>query len=200
MTERVANSRQHRALATILSIVFATAMIGAMTVNAIGEETAPTRITDPFRAEHEALRQHLRHMTTMVGTLAALTPEEQKETMTHIVMCMGTNIQDHNKWEEEFLFPQIDKYSGTAGDASPLTATACNEHHIIGRWVSELKSLASAPEPDIKAFARRADNLLGLVMAHFETEEEILLPVLDAKMSADEFQKQVADKIVPSTH
>lgn len=200
MTRHVAHDWQHGIWGAILFLIVATLMTILLHFTASGEELTPGRATDPFRAEHEALRSHLRHMTTMVGSLAALTPDEQKETMTHIVTCMGSNIQDHNKWEEEFLYPHIDKFSGTAGDASPLTATACNEHHIITRWVSELKGIASAPAPDIKVFARRADNLLGLVMAHFETEEEILLPVLDAKMSADEFKEQVADKIVPSTH
>jgi hypothetical protein len=31
----------------------------------------------------------------------------------------------------------------------------------------------------VKAFTRRTDNLLGLLEAHFEEEEHVLLPILE---------------------
>lgn len=199
MKTHAAHDWQHGIWGAVVFLIVATLMTVMLNLPASGDETTPGRMTDPLRAEHEALRAHLRHMTSMVGNIAAQTPEEQKETMAHVITCMGTNVQNHNKWDEQFVYPQIEKYGATPGIAVGLTATIAYENRIIGRWVSELKNQASMPEPDIKAFARRADNLLGLVMAHFEEEEDVLLPVLDAKMSADEFKKQVADKIEPST-
>ena len=37
------------------------------------------------------------------------------------------------------------------------------------------------------------NNLLGLIWAHFEEEEEVLLPILDRTMSAEEFQREILD-------
>ena len=45
------------------------------------------------------------------------------------------------------------------------------------------------PSPDVKSFTRRAYGLLGLLEAHFEEEEQVLLPILDRTMSKEEFDK-----------
>ena len=53
------------------------------------------------------------------------------------------------------------------------------EHGVVGRWIGELAQEAKRPAPDVKAFTRRTDNLLGLLEAHFEEEEHVLLPILE---------------------
>jgi hypothetical protein len=44
--------------------------------------------------------------------------------------------------------------------------------------LEHLKELV-ADAADAVAFSRRADNLLGVVLAHVELEEEVLFPILD---------------------
>jgi hemerythrin-like domain-containing protein len=68
------------------------------------------------------------------------------------------------------------------------------------RWTDELAALASAPGPDVTAFARRADNLLGLIWAHFEEEEELLLPILDRTMSHEEFEHEIGRHHAQPSH
>lgn len=160
---------------------------------ALADETNQ-RATEGFRALHKELRTHTTHLTALVGKLAKQTPEEQKATMTEIVTCLSENIHSHAKVEEEVLYPVVDRAAGSPADY-PFTATMRYEHRIVGRWITELRSIAGQPSPDITAFARRADNLLGLVSAHFEEEEDILLPVLDAKMTVAQFKKEVLDKL-----
>ncbi len=152
------------------------------------------RATDGFRELHQQLRTHTTHLTALVGKLAKQTPEEQKATMNEIVTCLTENIHSHAKVEEEVLYPVVDKAAGSPVDY-PFTATMRYEHRIVGRWIAELRNNANQPTPDVSAFARRADNLLGLVSAHFEEEEDILLPVLDAKMTVAQFKKEVLDKL-----
>lgn len=41
----------------------------------------------------------------------------------------------------------------------------------------------------MEKLARRADNLLGLIWAHFEEEEEILLPFVDEGVSKAQFEQ-----------
>lgn len=36
---------------------------------------------------------------------------------------------------------------------------------------------------------------MGLLYAHFEDEEEVLLPVLDKTMTPEQFKRDVADKM-----
>ena len=58
------------------------------------------------------------------------------------------------------------------------------------RWIGELGAMAKSPSADAQAFTRRADNLLGLVRAHFESEEDVLLPVLDRTMTPEQFRRR----------
>ena len=51
--------------------------------------------------------------------------------------------------------------------------------------------------PDLEAFARRTDNLLGLLAAHFEEEEEVLLPLVEKGMSPEQFKREIMDKMEP---
>jgi hypothetical protein len=51
---------------------------------------------------------------------------------------------------------------------------------IIAHRIDELVREAGCPEPDSRGFARRGNQLLGLITAHFEEEEEVLLPILDS--------------------
>ena len=67
------------------------------------------------------------------------------------------------------------------------------EHKVVNRWIEELERFAEAEKPDVVAFARRTDNLLGLIWAHFEEEEEVLLPILDRTMTTVEFQREILD-------
>ena len=156
--------------------------------------TANERATEGFRAMHQSLRTHINHMIAMAGQLPKQPAEEQKTTMDEIVTCLTDNIHSHARVEEEVLYPVVDQAAGTTGEFL-FTATMRYEHRIVGRWITELRNNANQPTPDVTAFARRTDNLLGLVTAHFEEEEDILLPVLDAKMTVAQFKKEVLDKM-----
>jgi iron-sulfur cluster repair protein YtfE (RIC family) len=152
------------------------------------------RATEGFRALHQELRTHTTHLTILAGKLPKQSPEEQTATMTEIVTCLTDNIHSHAKIEEDVLYPVVDKASGSPPDY-PFTATMRYEHRIVGRWITELRNNANQPSPDITAFTRRTENLLGLISAHLEEEEDILLPVLDAKMTVAQFKKEVLDKM-----
>lgn len=157
-------------------------------------QEANQRATEGFRALHQELRTHTTHLTILTGKLPKQTPEEQKATMTEIVTCLTDNIHSHAKIEEEVLYPVVDKAAGSPVDY-PFTATMRYEHRIVGRWITELRNNVNQPNPDVVAFARRTENLLGLISAHLEEEEDILLPVLDAKMTVAQFKKEVLDKM-----
>lgn len=59
------------------------------------------------------------------------------------------------------------------------------EHENIYRWIADLRDLADG---DAVAFARRADNLFGVILAHFELEEHVLFPILDRSVSPAAFR------------
>lgn len=147
------------------------------------------RPTAGFRAEHRGVQEHLRHVHDWVGALPTQQPSEQRKTAQKIASFFETHIKPHAEWEERFLYPVVDKLAG--GGSNRFTSTMRYEHRVVGRWIGELRAEADKPTVDAPRFARRADNLLGLIWAHFEEEEEVLLPFIDKGMSKAQFEREL---------
>jgi len=145
--------------------------------------------TAPFRREHVEIKEHLGHLDSMIGGLPAAPAAEQRRTMTMVVKFLDEHIRKHAEWEEAHLYPAIDKR--TLAGAHPFTASMRHEHRIVGRSIDALAAMAGDPASSPATFARSADRLLGLISAHFEEEEEVLLPILDKSMSPEQFEQEL---------
>jgi len=160
--------------------------------------TTPRRTTEPFREEHAAIKEHLRHMSQMIQVIPGGMTEIQKQNMTRLVEALKGHILPHAEWEEKVLYPVIDQKTGSGKYA--FTAAMRHEHRIVERWIDQLASESEKGTPDTTLFVRRADQLLGLILAHFEDEEEVLLPVLDESMTPEEFEREIASQGHPHGH
>jgi len=164
------------------------ALLGAPALAADAEG----RPTEPFRREHQQLHQHLDRVDALVGSLTTARPGEQKAAMNQVVQFLEDDILAHARWEEKALYPAVDKRA--AKGPNPFTASMRYEHKIIERWVGELAAIAQQPKPDPVAFQRQADKILGVIAAHFEEEEQVLLPILDKTMTKQQFEKEIGSK------
>jgi hemerythrin-like domain-containing protein len=95
--------------------------------------------------------------------------------MRAIVSELDACLRPHLSWEERTIHPIVDRFACEGPTA--FSATMRYEHEIIDRWSADLARRAE--ESDFVAFARNADRLLGVVLAHFELEEQVLFPILD---------------------
>lgn len=172
-----------------LSALLSLAMAGLLpaTVRA-AKEPLPTA---GFRAEHATLRQHLAHVRDEVGALPGEPSETQRQTASAVVEFLQKEIAPHGGWEERVLYPLVDRLAG--GGPHRFTATMRYEHRVVARWIDALAAEAAKPTPDYRAFARRADNLLGLLEGHFEEEEQVLLPLIDRSMTRQQFEAAVSE-------
>lgn len=153
-------------------------------------ENTGARTTEPFRNEHAGIREHLGQLAAMIGSLPGSPQPKQRETMQRTVSFLDSHVKPHAEWEDQVLYPVMDHYAGSTA-AHPFTATMRHEHKIIARWIDELARLASASAPDVIGFVRQADQLLGLISAHLENEDQVLLPILDAHMTPEVFLKEL---------
>lgn len=154
-----------------------------------GPALGAERVTQPFRDEHVVIKEHLGHLEQMVDAVVAAAPAERSAAMERVVNAFEDHIAAHAAWEEEYLYPVVDRLAGNT--EYPFTAAMVQEHRIVGRWIGALREIQAGASPDARAFARQATKLIGLIQAHFEDEEEVLLPVIDAKMSKAEFEAEV---------
>jgi hemerythrin-like domain-containing protein len=156
------------------------------------------RPTESFRQEHAGLKVHLEHLDEMLGSMQPAEATQQKKTAAFVVKFLREHIVDHAEWEEKRLYPAVDRRTH-AGD-HPFTESMRYEHTIIGRWIEELGTMAADPTFDAKGFARKADRLLGLIAAHFEEEEEVLLPILDRTTTREELERELGLETVSGKH
>ena len=151
--------------------------------------SAPRELpTQPFRDEHREIKEHLSHVSAWVSQLASAPPARQRELMRQTLAFLKDHLVAHAEWEDKFLYPAVDRR--TSNPDYPFTSTMRYEHRIVGRWIGELEAMAAKEPPDVVSFVRRGFNLLGLISAHFEEEEEVLLPILDRTMTAEEFRRE----------
>jgi hemerythrin-like domain-containing protein len=147
------------------------------------------RPTARFRAEHKEVGEHLRHVHEWVGALSTQQAAEQRKTAQRVAAFFEEHIKPHAAWEERFLYPVVDKLAGRGPNA--FTSTMRYEHRVVGRWIGELRAEADKERIDAELFSRRTDNLLGLLWAHFEEEEEVLLPFIEKEISKEQFEREL---------
>lgn len=147
------------------------------------------RPSEQFRTEHVEIKKHLSDVEQWTGNLTSSSSAEQKKTMLKIVTFFKEHIKPHAEWEEKKLYPAVDKRASKGSEI--FTSTMRYEHKIVGRWIEELEKEATAKTSNAKLFSRKTDQLLGLINAHFEEEEEVLLPILDKSMTSTEFKEEI---------
>lgn len=150
-----------------------------------------------LRREHAVLEKDLQQRVVEVGELPGATPARAAEIQRRLLRWLD-RVLEHDDWEERVLFPAVDKYAGSGGHA--FTATLRHEHRLTARWLLELRGLVQEGAPQA-VIARRADQILGLLMAHLDTETAVLVHVLDAVTSDHVFHRDIAARMsrsVPS--
>jgi hypothetical protein len=133
-------------------------------------------VTAPLREAREHLRQALAAIAERVGILTTLPLDARGVAMDWVVAELDARLRPHLDWEERTIHPVVDKF---ACEGPAVFSTSMRyEHGIIYRGIADLAK-RTADASAVVAFSRRADNLLGVILAHFELEEEVLFPILD---------------------
>ena len=131
-----------------------------------------------LREKRKRIRARLDEVDALARALSeAAEPIDASAAMTRIVSVLEDELRPYMEWESRMLHPIIDKFACEGPTA--FSASMQYEHAVVDRWISELATSARDGPTGARAFARRADRLLGLLTAHFEVEDQVFLPVLD---------------------
>ncbi len=134
-------------------------------------------LTKRIREIRAGILERLSSLAADIGSLEAMTDPDRRDCMHRVAGEMSGCLRPHLEWEESTVHPIADKYA--CEGPAVFSASMRYEHGIIYRWLGELRDLADG---EATAFRRRADNLLGVVLAHFELEENVLFPVLERSL------------------
>ncbi len=145
-------------------------------------------LTQPLRDEHKELLPHIESLRAAADAVGDEPIEAVRRQVDAAYDFLAHHLLAHAQAEERALYPVVAKALG----APQATATMSRDHVEVQRLTEELAALrpalsAAALDPALaKALRRVLYGLYALVKVHFAKEEEVYLPILDQRLSADE--------------
>ncbi len=146
-----------------------------------------TRPTEPLREEHKGLLPHIEELREAADVIGEAPREVEKQKLEDSYRFLSRHLRPHAEAEEKVLYPKVEHLMGS----SEATETMKRDHKEIIGLTQELGSLLKETESGRdplrdKALRRILYGLHVLVGVHFAKEEEVYLPLLDARMSEEE--------------
>ncbi len=147
----------------------------------------PPRPTDALRADHAKILAALQALASRIEKLHESGTLEQLALAREVLDFVNRQVAPHARAEEYTLYPAAD---WAAGEGSRMTEVPRFEHQLVTRRCQALEKAISAGSPSGKLM-HLCYGILGLVAAHFQVTEEVLLPYLDKAFDGPRFEKEV---------
>jgi iron-sulfur cluster repair protein YtfE (RIC family) len=144
-----------------------------------------SQLTQPLRDEHRELRPHVEQLRAAADMVGEAPLEAVRHEVDAAYAFLTQHLIPHAQAEDRALYPVVGQVMG----AAQATATMSRDHVEVGRLTQELGQLRSAlagstvDADQAKALRRVLYGLYALVTVHFAKEEEIYLPLLDARLT-----------------
>lgn len=143
-------------------------------------------LTQPLRDEHKELIPHIEQILDVANSIPDAPLEQIRDGVQEVYEFLAYHLIPHAQAEDAALYPAVQKVLGSP-DA---TRTMSRDHVEVGRYIEELAALRENLLPqNFKSLQRVLYGLYALVKVHFAKEEEVYLPILEERLSADEARK-----------
>ena len=145
-------------------------------------------LTQPLRDEHKELYPHVEALRLAGDAVYESLTTSAHDKIEESYKFLTQQLLPHAQAEEKALYPMVQKAMG----AAQATATMSRDHVEVDRLTQELGTLRihrtqlSITFDQARSLRRVLYGLYTLVKVHFAKEEEIYLPLLDSKLSAEE--------------
>ena len=150
--------------------------------------------TEQIRDEHRRLMPHLQHVEDAAVGVTSWDHDRARRGLPRIVGFLRDELAPHASEEERVLYPAIDRVQGAR-----MTATMTIDHMVIGERIEALESTVERAlrnwEDDqmVAEVSRQLAAIAAIVLLHFRKEEEVLLPILDARLTVEEGRQLFED-------
>ena len=145
-------------------------------------------IMQPLREEHQELLPQIERLRAVADLVGDASAETLRHAVDEIYAFLTLHLIPHAHAEDAALYPVVGKLMG----AAQATATMSRDHVEVGRLTDELAAVQSEiatsypDERQAKALRRVLYGLYALIKVHFAKEEEIYVPLLEARLTGDE--------------
>lgn len=146
---------------------------------------AEHRPTDAFRAEHRELMAHVEHIRDAARRIAHDGDDagQRRELVERLVAFLDGTLIPHAQAEERVLYPEWSRLVGYEDAAAAMVI----DHEAI---VERIRRLEQVDVTDTDQLLELLYGLHALITVHFRKEEELQLPVFDAR-PADEVAQMI---------
>ncbi len=143
-----------------------------------------TTITQPLRDEHKELLPQAEILKKAANEVNEVLSEGALLDIRQAYEFLAYHLIPHAYAEDWALYPVVQKVMG----APQATATMSRDHVEVARLTEELKSrlplhLNHLNDSQVAGLRRVLYGLYTLLQLHFAKEEEIYLPLLDARLA-----------------
>jgi iron-sulfur cluster repair protein YtfE (RIC family) len=148
-------------------------------------------LTQPLREEHKELLPHIEAIRLAADAIGETPLSELRPQIDGVYDFLAHHLLPHAQAEEAALYPVVGKVMG----APEATGTMSRDHVEVERLINELGLIRSSTTgstlttSQIKDLRRVLYGLYTLVKVHFAKEEEVYLPILDARLTPDEARR-----------
>ncbi len=144
-----------------------------------------TTVTQPLRDEHKELFPHIEQLRVVADMIGDVPVSTLRSAIDDTYEFLAHHLIPHAQAEDRALYPVVGQVLG----APEATHTMQRDHVEVGQLVQELALLrtqlpdAAITNTQAKALRRVLYGLYTLVKVHFAKEEEVYLPILDARLT-----------------
>jgi iron-sulfur cluster repair protein YtfE (RIC family) len=144
-------------------------------------------LTQPLREEHKELIPQIEMLREVADTIGTMPVHILAQRVSDASMFLEHHLIPHAQAEEKALYPVVGRFM----NAPMATATMSRDHTEIARLTGELASLqvhssgtsvSATQENDLR---RVLYGLYAIVKLHFAKEEEVYLPLLEARLTPE---------------
>jgi iron-sulfur cluster repair protein YtfE (RIC family) len=140
-------------------------------------------LTQPLRDEHKDLIPHIERILNVADSIPEAPLEQIRDGVQEVYEFLAYHLIPHAQAEDAALYPVVQKALG----GPDSTRTMTRDHVEVGRYVHELAGLKQELTPqNFRALQRVLYGLYALVKVHFAKEEEVYLPILEERLTAEE--------------
>jgi iron-sulfur cluster repair protein YtfE (RIC family) len=155
-------------------------------------------LTQPLRDEHAELVPHIDALRAAGDAVGQGDVAGLREAVDASYRFLTHHLIPHAQAEEAVLYPAVQRAVG----APEITGTMARDHvevhaltEELGRFRDRLTAADALDEPLANGLRRVLYGLHHLVKVHFAKEEEVYLPILDARLTPAQ-----ADELFTAMH
>ena len=154
-------------------------------------------LTQPLRDEHKELIPHIEKILEVADSIPDAPLEQLRTGVREVYEFLAYHLIPHAQAEDDALYPAVQRALGSL-DA---TRTMTRDHIEVAHYIAELARLQQDLSPQtFKALQRVLYGLYALVKVHFAKEEEVYLPILEERMTAEEAVKMFESMESAASH